>query len=95
VNKELIGLHYVKWRWADYRRIQLLHRDHVLWEANLGVQREQGEWFMVKLPPVPENMKEATLRLRVENLRGAIGNQTLALVGPIRLIELPKRTNVD
>lgn len=95
VNKELIGLHYVKWRWADYRRIQLLHRDHVLWEANLGVQREQGEWFMVKLPPVPENMKEATLRLRVENLRGAIGNQTLALVGPIRLIELPNRTNVD
>ncbi|NLE61742.1 MAG: hypothetical protein GX616_25585, partial [Planctomycetes bacterium] len=95
VNKELIGLHYVKWRWADYRRIQLLHREHVLWEANLGVQREQGEWFMVKLPPVPQSMEEATLRLRVENLRGANGNQTLALVGPIRLIELPKRTNVD
>ncbi len=95
VNKELIGLHYVKWRWADYRSIQLLHRDHVLWEANLGVQREQGEWFMVKLPPVPQSLEVATLRLRVENLRGAIGNQTLALVGPIRLIELPKRTNVD
>ncbi|MGQ9650207.1 MAG: glycoside hydrolase family 20 zincin-like fold domain-containing protein [Phycisphaerae bacterium] len=95
VNKESIGLHYVKWRWADYRRIQLLHRDEVLWEADIGVQREQGEWFMVKLPPVPETMKQVRLRLRVENLRGAIGNQTLALVGPIRLIELPKRANVD
>lgn len=75
-------MHYAKWRWTDYRSIQLLHRDHVPWEANLGAQREGGERFMGKLPPVPQNMKEAMPRLRVETLRGAIGNQTLALVGP-------------
>lgn len=95
VNKETIGLHYVKWRWAGYRVIRLLHGDRVLWEADLGIQRDQGEWFVVRLPVLPSGIPEARLRLRVENVRATVGNDTLALVGPIRLVELPERVNVN
>ncbi len=89
VNKDEIGLDHVEARWADHRFITLTWDDKTLWEADLGRPREQGEWFMVKLPAMPEDLSELSLRLRVEDRRIVLG-PGIVFVGPIRLIELPE-----
>lgn len=87
-NKETISLTYVPARWAGYRYAQLIWNDRVLWEADIGLQRPEGEWFLVRLPPVPDNVPNLSLRLRVEDRKLSMNNYTIAFVGPIRLLEL-------
>jgi hypothetical protein len=88
-SKETIGFHYVKTRWAGRHFIQLLWDDRVLWEADLGWPRLEGEWFVVKVPPVPDDIETLRLRLRVED-RKQCAASTIAFVGPIRLVEIPE-----
>ncbi len=87
VNKDAIGLDFVPARWCGYQSIQLLQADQVLWEADLGWPREAGEWFVVKLPAIPEDQETLVLRLRVDVHRMVLG-YGIAYVGPIRLLEL-------
>jgi len=88
-SKESIGLHYVKARWAGRHFIELLWDDTVLWAADLGRPRLEGEWFVVKLPPLPEELESLPVRLRVED-RKESESSTIAFVGPIRLVEFPE-----
>ena len=89
VNKETIGGHYVRARWARHRFVTLIWRDEVIWEADVGIPREQGEWFMAELPPLPDDLATLDLRLRVEDRRPSTKNYTLVFVSPLRLIQLP------
>jgi hypothetical protein len=88
VNKDLVGGHDVPYRWANHCFAQVLWGDKVLWESDVGPDRESGEWFMAKLPPIPDNVTTIPLRLRVEDRLWSVKNYTLVIVGPIRLIEL-------
>ncbi|UCD30323.1 MAG: hypothetical protein JSV03_07605, partial [Planctomycetota bacterium] len=90
VDKEAIGLHYARSRWAGHRSIRLLWDDKVLWEADLGLRREQGEWFVIKLPTISADVEELKLRLRVDEIRETHSAAAIAFVGPIRLIQFPK-----
>ena len=51
---------------------------------------DRGEWVLVRLPTLPEDLKTLNLRLRAEDRRVSHGNYTLCFVGPIRLMELPE-----
>ncbi|HOA75615.1 MAG TPA: glycoside hydrolase family 20 zincin-like fold domain-containing protein [Phycisphaerae bacterium] len=88
-DKDTIGLHHVPRRWAGHRRIQLLHDGQAVWEADLGLPRPQGEWFVVRLPELPADLNELKLALRVEDLRKTRAH-AIAFVGPIRLVQLPE-----
>jgi len=85
----VIAGHYAQSRWIGYRFIELRWKDRVLWEADLGLHREQGEWFMVRLPPIPNDVPKLVLQLRVEDRKPSGRNYTLAFVGPIHVLELP------
>jgi len=89
-NKDLFSATLTKYRWAGYRFLQLAWQDKVLWEADVGCLPERGDWFLVRLPRVPDDVKELALRLRAEDRKLAQGNYTLSFVGPIRLLELPE-----
>jgi hypothetical protein len=89
-NKDLFSATPVKYRWAGYRFVELKWQDKVLWEADLGYLPERGQWFMVRLPRVPDELKELKLRLRAEDRKLSLNNYTLCFVGPIRLMELPE-----
>jgi hypothetical protein len=89
-NKDLFSNTLVKYRWAGYRFVQLLWQDKVLWEEDLGCLPERGDWFMVRLPTLPDEMKNIPLRLRVEDRKLSMNNYTIAYVGPLRLMELPE-----
>src|ERR1043166_282910 len=89
-NKDLFSNTMIKYRWAGYRFIELLWQDKVLWEADLDQLPEHGDWFMVRLPPLPESVRELPLRLRVEDRMLSLNNYTICYVGPIRLLELPQ-----
>jgi hypothetical protein len=65
-------------------------QDKVLWEADIGCLPERGDWFLVRLPRVPDDVKDLTLRLRIEDRKLSMNNYTLCFVGPIRLLELPE-----
>jgi len=90
VDKETIGHHYARSRWAGHRSIRLIRDDKTMWEADLGIRREQGEWFMIKLPPIPKDLTTLKLRLRVDELKDTHSAKAIAFVGPIRLIQLPE-----
>lgn len=99
-NKDNFGLQHTVGRWAGYRFAELLREDQLLWEADLGVPRENGEWSMVDLPKIPEGMDELKLRLRVIDRRVLTGNHTIATIGPIWLFERqeeywPSRRDTD
>lgn len=89
-TKESFGFGYAKWRWSGYRAIRLLWGDRELWQADLGITRFNGEWFVVPLPALPDDLKTLPLRLRVEDYRPAKNNQEIVYVGPIRLLELDR-----
>ena len=89
-NKDLFSNTLTKYRWAGYRFLELAWQDKVLWETDLGHLPERGDWVLVRLPRVPDDVKELTLRLRVEDRMLSQGNYTLCFVGPIRLLELPE-----
>ena len=89
-NKESYGLGYAKWRWAGSRDIKLMWGDRELWRADLGIPRLNGEWFVARLPEIPEELKTLPLRLRVEDYCGAKNNLEIVYVGPIRLLELDR-----
>jgi hypothetical protein len=89
-TKDSLGLEHVKRRWAGYASVQLLWGDRVVWEADLGLSRENCEWDLVRLPAVPETLKERPLRLRVVHHKDSDGMHPLAVVGPVRLVELPE-----
>jgi hypothetical protein len=89
-NKDLFSATPVKYRWAGYRFLELAWHDKVLWETDLGHLPERGEWFLVRLPRIPGDVKELRLRLRAEDRKLSHGNYTLCFVGPIRLMELPE-----
>ncbi|UCD29997.1 MAG: hypothetical protein JSV03_05850 [Planctomycetota bacterium] len=86
-NKDKIGAEYTTARWAGYRFLELLWEDQLLWEADLGLSWDKGEWFMVNLPEIPEDIETLTLRLRVIDRKMLTVNHTIVFVGPIRLIE--------
>jgi hypothetical protein len=88
-NKDLFSATLTKYRWAGYRFLELAWQDKVLWETDLGHLPERGDWFLVRLPRVPDGVKDLTLRLHVEDRKLSEGNYTLCFVGPIRLLELP------
>jgi hypothetical protein len=91
-NKAKVGGHEVAYRWAEHRFVQLLwgegEGEKVLWEADVGPDRLTGEWFVVKLPPLPAEVDKLRLRLRVEDRLWSMNNYTIVMVGPIRLVEL-------
>jgi hypothetical protein len=89
-TKESFGFGYAKWRWSGYRALRLLWGEQELWRADLGIPRFTGEWFVVPLPPLPDDLKTLPLRLRVEDYRPAKNNQEIVYVGPIRLLELDR-----
>jgi len=89
-TKESFGFGYAKWRWSGYRAIRLLWGERELWQADLGITRFNGEWFVVPVPLLPADLKTLPLRLRVEDYRPAKNNQEIVYVGPIRLLELDR-----
>jgi hypothetical protein len=89
-NKDLFSNTMVKYRWAGYRYMELRWQDRVLWEADLGQVPEGGDWFLVRLPRVPTDLKDLQLRLRVEDRKLSMNNYTISYVGPLRLLELPE-----
>jgi hypothetical protein len=89
-NKDLFSNTMVKYRWAGYRFIQLLWGDKVLWEGDLGYISDRGDWFMVRLPKIPDDVKTLTLRVRAEDRKLGMNNYTLSYVGPLRLMQLPE-----
>lgn len=88
-NKDLFSNTMVKYRWAGYRFIQLLWGDKVLWEGDLGYISEGGDWFMIRLPQIPNEVKELKLRVRCEDRKLGMNNYTISYVGPLRLMQLP------
>ena len=86
-NREALGLETVFNRWGGYRTIQLLDGDQVLWQADISVHRTEGEWFLVKLPTLPQDVSKLNLRLRVEDIRD-FALDSMVFVGPIRLVEM-------
>ncbi len=88
-NRESLGLETVIDRWAEHRVIQLWMDDKVIWQADIGVHRTEGEWFMVKLPTLPDDLATLKLRLRVEDVRDFALDCTV-FVGPIRLVEITR-----
>jgi hypothetical protein len=86
-NRESIGLETVINRWGKHRVIRLLMDDKVLWQADIGVHRTEGEWFLVDLPVLPDDLSTLKLRLRVEDVRDFALDCTV-FVGPIRLVEM-------
>jgi len=89
-NKDLFSNTMVHYRWAGYRFIQLIWQDKVLWEADLGQLPERGEWFMVRLPKIPDDVKELTFQVRAEDRKLSMNNYTISYFGPIRLMKLPE-----
>lgn len=89
-NKDLFSHTMVPYRWAGYRFIQVVWRDQVLWEHDLGQTRETGDWFMIRLPKIPDGIGALDLRVRVEDRRLSLNNYTVAFVSPLRLMELPE-----
>jgi hypothetical protein len=45
---------------------------------------------MVRLPRIPDEVKDLSLRLRVEDRKLSLNNYNITYVGPIRLMELPE-----
>lgn len=88
INKETIGGHYVPSRWGGHRFVTLKIGDQVVWEADVGPDRVNGEWFVARIPEVPEGALFLPVTLRVEDRLWSMNNNTLVLVGPIRLVEL-------
>jgi hypothetical protein len=86
-NKDAIGGQHTTARWAGYRFLELLWKDKLLWDADLGLPRDKGEWFMVDLPEILEDMETLKLRLRVIDRKMSTVNHTIVFVGPLRLIE--------
>jgi len=89
-TKESFGFGYAKWRWSGYRAIRLLWGERELWQADLGIPRFTGEWFVIPLPTLPADLRTLPLRLRVEDYRPAKANPEIVYVGPIRLLELDR-----
>lgn len=89
-NKDLFSNTMIPFRWAGYRFVQVLWEDKVLWEADLGCIPGKGDWHMIHLPRVPDDVKELKLRVRMEDRKTSMNNYTVAYVGPIRLMELPE-----
>ncbi|MDW8308994.1 MAG: hypothetical protein RMK20_06440 [Verrucomicrobiales bacterium] len=89
-NKDLFSNTLVHYRWAGYRFLQLRWDERVLWEADLGQIPERGQWFMVRLPRIPDDVPELHLRIRAEDRKLSMNNYTIAYFGPIRLMELPE-----
>ncbi len=89
-NKDLFSNTMIPFRWAGYRFIQLIWEDKVLWEADLGQIPGRGNWCLVRLPQIPEDLKSLKLRVRVEDRRLSMNNYTVSYFGPIRLLELPE-----
>lgn len=88
-NKDLFSNTPVPYRWAGYRYIQLRWGDKVLWEQDLGWIPNGGQWFLVPVPPLPRNLTELPLTLRVEDRQVSMNNYTLTFVSPLRLLEMP------
>ena len=89
-NKESFGLGRAKWRWSGYRAIRLMWNERELWQADLGIPRFTGEWFVVPLPPLPPGLETLPLRLRIEDYYSAKSNPEIVYVGPIHLLELDR-----
>ncbi len=87
--KEKLGLEEVVDRWVGYASIQLWWGDKVVWEGDVGLPRTGNEWDLVKLPPIPADLKDLPLKLRVVSHRDADAMHGLVFVGPIRLVEMP------
>lgn len=90
INKESFGFGTAKWRWSGSRAIRLLWGEQELWKADLGIPRLLGEWFVIPVPPLPDDLSTLSLRLRVEDYWSAKNNQEIVYVGPIRLLELDR-----
>ncbi len=90
-NKESFGLGRSKWRWAGYRTIRLFWGERELWNADLGIPRLTGEWFVVRLPALPADLGTLPLRLRIEDYYNAKNSLEIVYVGPIHLLELDPR----
>jgi hypothetical protein len=89
-NKDLFSNTPVKYRWAGYRFLELVCQDKTIWETDVGQLPERGQWFLVRLPPLPQEIKDLTLRLRIEDRKLSQNNYTICYVGGIRLLELPE-----
>ncbi len=88
-NKDLFSNTLVRYRWAGYRFIEIRWGERRLWEADMGQIPERGQWFLVRLPPLPETVRELELRVRAEDRKRSMNNYTIAYFGPIRLLEMP------
>lgn len=88
--KEMIGHEDVPGRWMGYSAVQLLWGDEVVWEADVGLPRTGREWELVGLPPIPEDLTELNLRLRVIDKRDSSGMRAIVFVGPVRLVQMPQ-----
>ena len=88
-NKDLFSNTFSQYRWAGYRFLQVLWQDKLLWETDLGLLPDKGQWFLLRLPPLPENLNRLPLRLRVQDRKLSLNNYTIAFLGPLRLLQLP------
>lgn len=89
-NKESFGLGYAKWRWAESRSLRLLWNDREVWKCDIGIHRLAGEWIVVPLSKLPDDLKTLPLRMRVEDYTNAKNNFEIVYVGPVRLLELDR-----
>jgi len=89
-NKDLFSNTLVPFRWAGYRFLELRWQDRLLWEVDLGQVPERGNWFMVRLPSIPEKVSELRLQVRAADRKLSMNNYTIAYVSPLRLLELPE-----
>ena len=61
-----------------------------MWQADPGVKRLPGEWFMIRLPLIPEDVDMLHPRLGVDEIRETHSGKVIALVGPMHLVQLPE-----
>jgi len=91
-NTNRLGLEEAIDRWAGYRYIELLWGDRLLWEADAGRTRIEGEWSMIELPPIPQDISMLPLRLRIVD-RQPDGIKAIVFVSPIYVIEMERQGN--
>lgn len=88
--KNKVGHYYAREMWAGHTFLQVLHRDQILWEEDIGISRHGREWSLVHLPTLPAEEKEVHLRLRILDRKRSPGMRGFVLMGSIYLVQIPE-----
>jgi hypothetical protein len=89
-TQDKLGLEEVPGRWAGFSAAQVLMGDKLVWQGDIGLSRTGREWEVARLPLLPAEQAELSLRVRVIDRKDSSGMRGIVFVGPLRLIELPE-----